>query len=73
MLLGLRYRAAALIAMSALVVIVGTAAAIFAGWSFGMAVLAALGAACLLQRGDAIQVEWFSGASRFLCPIQYCD
>ena len=51
LLLGLRYRAAAAIAMSALVLVAGAAVAMLAGWSFWMAVVAGFGAACVLQCG----------------------
>jgi hypothetical protein len=51
LLLGLRYRAAAAVAMSALVLVAGTPVAMLAGWSFWMAVVAGFGAACVLQFG----------------------
>jgi hypothetical protein len=50
-LLGLRYRAAAAVAASALVAVAGAAVAMLAGWSFWMALVAAFGAACVLQCG----------------------
>jgi hypothetical protein len=64
-LLGLRYRVAAAIAASALVLAAGTAVAMLGGWPVSTALLAALGAAGVLQCGYLAGLLLGAAAARF--------